>query len=236
MISMLFYSRDRVELRLFDTAGREVAGKYSEDAWQFLSYFQAKSLQGLLEQSPLIDLSCVEVTNEDGLVLAEQLRRLNKEMYMILLTDVTVSPARYIRPTVMAGSLLLRPVQRETVHDVFSEAVQVYLKKINDSSAEFFTVDTREEKRKIPYGRILYFESREKKIYINTGTEEYSFYDTLDRLEQELPEAFLRCHRSFIVSRHCVQKVRLSQSLVLLENGTEIPLSRSYKKVFKEFM
>ena len=78
-----------------------------------------------------------------------------------------------------------------------------------------------------------YFESREKKIYINTGSAEFSFYDTLDHLEESLPDDFLRCHRSFIVARRYVRTILLSQNTIVLEDGSAIPLSRTYKAVFK---
>ena len=65
--------------------------------------------------------------------------------------------------------------------------------------------------------------------------EEYGFYLTMDRLAEELPEQFLRCHRSFIVNSRKIRKIMLSQNLIGLEDGFDIPLSRSYKAVLKGF-
>jgi two-component system response regulator AgrA len=65
---------------------------------------------------------------------------------------------------------------------------------------------------------------------------EYPFYDTLDQLEERLADRFLRCHRSYLVNKSKVNKVYLSQNLLLLNSGEEIPLSRSYKPVVKQFM
>ncbi len=64
--------------------------------------------------------------------------------------------------------------------------------------------------------------------------QEMAFYETMEHLEERLPDYFVRCHRSFIVSRQRIRKVMLSKSLIELEQGMQIPLSRSYKPAFKE--
>lgn len=234
MISMLIYSHEKRELKAFDRLGREIVSTISDDDWDFLTYNDKRRLFAFLEKNPVVDLSCIEVADSEGVSLAERLRQINREMYMILLTEVSVSPALYIRPTIMPSSLLLRPLQAETVKRVFLEAFQEHLKKYDLSNDKSFLIEGRDGRQLIPYSRIRYFESREKKIYINAGSEEYSFYDTLDKLEQKLPEGFLRCHRSFIVAQSCIRKILLSQSMILLDNGDSLPLSRTYKSVFKE--
>lgn len=234
MISMLLYSHDRRELKAFDSLGREVVSRVSDDDWDFLCYHDKKLVLDFLSKNPVIDLSCVDVADNGGVELAETLRRDNAEMYMILLTDATVSPVVYIRPTIMAGSLLMRPLSRDSVKSVFLEAFRQYLRKFEDNTGDSFLIDNRDGRQLIPYRKICFFESRDKKIYVNTGAKEYSFYDTLDNLEDKLPEGFLRCHRSFIVSRDYIKKILLSRNMIVLEDDSVVPLSRSYKSVFKE--
>ena len=65
---------------------------------------------------------------------------------------------------------------------------------------------------------------------------DYPFYDTLDQLEERLAGRFLRCHRSYLVNRSKISKVYLSQNILVLSGGEEIPLSRSYKPAVKSFM
>lgn len=234
MISMLFYSHDKRELIAFDKLGREVVSRVSDDDWDFLCYHDKKLVRDFLAKNPVIDLSCVDVADNGGVELAEALRRDNEEMYMILLADATVSPVVYIRPTIMAGSLLMRPLSRDSVKSVFFEAFRRYLRKFEESTGESFLIDNRDGRQLIPYSKICFFESRDKKIYVNAGTKEYSFYDTLDNLQDKLPEGFLRCHRSFIVARSYIKKIMLSQNMIVLENDSIVPLSRSYKSIFKE--
>ena len=108
MISVLLFSHEKRELTVIGKTGRDFVCKLSDDDWEFLGYNERRLVYAYLKENPLIDISCVDVASEGGIVLAEDLRRTNREMYMILLTDLTVSPLSYIRPTIMAGSLLKR--------------------------------------------------------------------------------------------------------------------------------
>jgi DNA-binding LytR/AlgR family response regulator len=65
------------------------------------------------------------------------------------------------------------------------------------------------------------------------GKEAYGFYGTIDKLVDNLPSNFIRCHRGFIVNKYKIEKVILSQNIIYLEDGFDVPLSRSYKSLFK---
>ena len=54
-------------------------------------------------------------------------------------------------------------------------------------------------------------------------------------MEKKLPENFLRCHRSYIVNMSKVTAVKVSQSLIEVQDNLQVPLSRSYKRAVKEY-
>lgn len=236
MITMLMYSHVSKELKLFRNMGFEISCRLSEEDWDFPSYHDICAVSDFLSQSPILDLALVDVTQEGAIPLAESMRRLNAELYMILLTDVNVSPVTYIKPSILAASLLMRPVTVQNVKSIFTDAIRQIVRLHSDSGMEdkAFIIESKEGKRFIPYGQILFFESRDKKIFVNTKSEEYFLYGTLDEIEQRLGGSFLRCHRSFIVAKSKIKKVMISQGVVMLDGDFQIPLSRSYRKVFKE--
>lgn len=235
MIIMLAYSHSKKELVMLKKLGNEVICRLSEEDWDFLDYEDRNCLMEFLENNPSVDISCVDVVAENGVEAAEKLHANNKNTYIILVTDNTISPMVYIKPTIMAASLLIRPLDTENVKKVFTEIFGDFIRQFRTTdNNESFIIDNRDGRQFIPYDRIIFFESRNKKIYINTENEEYSFYDTLENIEQCLGDAFVRCHRSFIVAKTRIKKILLSQNTVLLDNDYQVPLSRSYKGVLKE--
>ena len=234
MISVLMYSRDRKELSELKKYGHEIAARLTEDDWRFFGYNEREQVYRFLSEHPLVDISCVDIAACGGIVLAEDLRRRCNEMYMVLLADSSVSPTAYIRPSIMAGSLLMRPLNVEGIKRVITEAALVYVKKISNSEESFLMIENKDGRQPVSYRAITFFESREKKIFANTSKKEYAFYDTLDNLKQRLPEGFVRCHRSFIVAKSRIKSIFISRGIIVLDDGSELPLSRSYKSYFKE--
>lgn len=234
MISVLMYSSDKRELSDFGRYGREALSVLSEDDWSFIGYEKRELVYNFLSGHPLIDISCVDIVSDGGVGLAEDLRRQSSKMYMILLADLSVSPTVYIRPSIMAGSLVLRPLTAEGIKRVVAEAAVAYIRKLEHSENEVLLIENKDGRQPVPYQAIAFFESREKKIYANTGKKEYAFYDTLDNLEQRLPSNFIRCHRSFIVAKSRITNIFISRGIIVLNDGSELPLSRSYKSYFKE--
>lgn len=235
MILMLTYSRLKKELTSVKKCVFEVTCKLSDDDWDFFGFCDKQLLNEFLEGNPIIDMLCVDVSAESGIELAEKVRSKNSNTYIIILADTSVSPMLYIKPTIMASSLIMRPITEAEVKKVFLDAARVYLKRFcrNTEEGKFLVINNRDGRQLVPYDQIVFFESRSKKIFVDTEGIEYSFYDTLDNLEQKLSDDFVRCHRSFIVSRSHIKQIKLSQNVIILDDDRCIPLSRSYKKAFK---
>ena len=142
-----------------------------------------------------------------------------------------------MRPAIGAESLLLKPLSAAQIQEVLSEAVRAYLDRFyRPDEKKVFVIEHKGGRSLVDYENIYFFESREKRVYLNTETEEYGFYDTLDQLETRLLGGFMRCHRSFLVNKKKIVKVFLSQNRLILENDFEIPLSRSYKPAVKAYL
>ncbi len=236
MISVLLNSSSEKELKYITDFAHYLAAKTSDESWDYHVFRSMKEIFGFLESCPILDIACVDVTLKGGVEGAVRIRTLNDNTSILIIADQNISPMEYIRPDIMASSLLLRPFDGKQAQSVIRKAVLAYVKKFSDSSSneDVFVVDNREGRQLIPYDRISFFEARDKKIVAVTDSVEYSFYDTIDNLESELPKQFKRSHRSFIVNCDKIVKIVKSQNTVFLEDGEEIPLSRSYKPEFKE--
>lgn len=238
MVSMAAYNENTAELEKLGTAIREIAAKLSEDRWKIEQISRLEQFRTYIAGSPLLDLLLYDVSDAEALDYLRQLRKDYRTAGLLLLADRKLSPMAYLRPDIQADSLLLRPWTKGQIWEVLEEFIREYLERVQGNQGageQFYIIDTKEGKISIPYDRIYYFEARDKKVCVCAGREEFGFYYTLDRLTEELPEQFVRCHRGFIVNSLKIRKILLSQNIICLADDFEVPLSRSYKADLKGF-
>jgi hypothetical protein len=94
-------------------------------------------------------------------------------------------------------------------------------------------IDVRSERKnvKVYYDSILYIESLSDYIKFSLETGEIISREKISHIEKLLPSIFLRCHRSFIVN---LEKIQTFNYDYIEIQGSEIPISRSYKKTVME--
>lgn len=237
MIEMMIFSVRQSEVQAVYRASREFAARTTEEKWEFHCFAEERKLEEFVKTNPLLDMICMDVSSVNGISNVQELRKKNKHAYITLIASPKTSPALYMRPNIQASSLMLRPLEEDQINEVLKEAFGEFSERFSESDeTEQFVIDNREGRWLIDYEQINYFEAREKKIFLNTDTREIAFYDTMENLEQSLPDYFLRCHRSFVINGKKIEKLLLGQNLAVLKKGWEIPISRSYKQALKEYM
>lgn len=236
MISFSTYDAKTKEIEPLKNLVKNLAASLTDEQWDLAFYDKLEDFLTYVDDAPLIDMTCFDVADLDAQNELLSFREKYQEAQLMLLADPTISPTVYLRPGIRPDSLMLRPFSTEVAKATLSEFIQSYLDKVgNSDSQSIFVIEERDGKTTIPYNDIFYFESKEKKVFARTLNDEYGFYDTLDSLEEKLPEQFARCHRSFIINTDKLEAVYLSQSFLELTQGFEIPLSRSYKSAIKAY-
>lgn len=237
MIVMLISDESKKERQYIVRYSRDLAGRWTEESWKWIECGTFAELKECVAQKVRTDIVCVDITMDGVLELTKELRKLAPSAYFILIASMKMSPMLYLRPTIRAESLMLKPLSQEQIREVISEAIQAYARRFyQPDEKKVFVIENRGGRDLVDYENIYFFEAREKRVYLNTKTEEYGFYDTLDQLEEQLGPDFIRCHRSFLVNKAKIEKVYLSQNRLILQDDFEIPLSRSYKPGLKEYL
>lgn len=234
---MLVSDESSKERQYIVSYAKDLAGKWTDEYWKMLQCTSLSELEEMVKQKIRTDIICVDITMEGALELTKELRKQMPSSYIILIASPRISPAVYMRPAIGAESLLLKPLTEEQVREVLSEALRTYIDRfLCPNEKKVFVIEHKGGRALIDYGNIYFFESREKRVYLNTEAEEYGFYDTLDELQEKLEDGFIRCHRSFLINKSKIVNVFLSQNRIILKNEFEIPLSRSYKPVIKAYL
>lgn len=91
--------------------------------------------------------------------------------------------------------------------------------------------DEQDEYIPIKINDIQYFESLQKRTWVNLENQSLKSSITLKELQTRLPSNFIRIHRAYIVNIYAIARVTkdfVANYIVHLKNGTELPVSQSY--------
>lgn len=231
MISMLIYSCKQNEIELLEEISKNVVAFMCDEKLELKVINDYKDTD--IRDIDNLDVAFIDITNEQGVQVAKDLRNRFNGIEIMIISDNTISPMVYLTPDIRAASLLLKPLHRNEVQAGVKGLFSLLENNIEDNES-YFMFEGDKEKLRVPYSQILYFEARNRKVYIRFQNKEYGAYEILDALEDKLPENFLRCHRGFIVNASYISKIQYSKNIILLGDDIEIPLSRSYKTTIKE--
>lgn len=169
----------------------------------------------------------IEMQKMDGIALAREIRKHNRQMQIIFVTGYM----EYIQEgyDVEALHYLLKPVSQEKLNGVLERAIE----RLKTADA-VLTAWCGGEFIRIPLKEIHYIES-DRNYNIIHADAEYEIRGTLAELEEKTDEAFVRVGRSYLVNLNAVRKITKTE--IVLSTGECIPVPRgSYKKLNEAFI
>lgn len=90
----------------------------------------------------------------------------------------------------------------------------------------------------VPYDQVVWVEAAGDYSLVHAAGRQYAMRTTLRALEKELPQdRFMRVHRSAIVGLQHVKEVQplpKGEALIVLTNGSETKVSRSYRDAVRQ--
>lgn len=101
------------------------------------------------------------------------------------------------------------------------------------ASHKVLSIKSGHSVHQVPINTITYIESDGNYVKFHTTDKAILARESLSKQEQVLDaHNFVRCHKSFIVARHHVNRITADSLFIL---NTEIPVGRSYKESVKAF-
>lgn len=231
MPTALNYCENKESLSLIEKGLNDAIAMKTEDNWNIVSENNLNKYVCFFESSKeAVDISCFDVTAKNAADTLQEIRKKDKEAMLVVISNDSVSPLVYMKPSIMPSSLLLEPLTPDSVLKCMGDLLNAYYSNSYDKKNDGkYCIETKDEKVYVPFNKIIYFEAREKKIFLNTKYEEIGFYSTLDAISLSLPANFVRCHRGFIVNLHYITKIVPSQNIIYCGDDLVIPLSRGCK-------
>lgn len=159
----------------------------------------------------------VEMTGQNGIDLAKQLRSKGERAEIIFVTShFEFSGEGY---EVDALHYLVKPIDPDKLFSVLTKAAERL-----STEPPYVVIRCDGVTEKLYERDILYIESFLHYIVIRTAGRAYRLKENLTDFAERLSDDFYRAHRSYYVSLKHV--ARISRTFVTLDNGQEIPLSR----------
>ncbi|MCD7905470.1 MAG: response regulator transcription factor [Clostridiales bacterium] len=168
-----------------------------------------------------------------GVDIALRLRSQHKEVYVLFITERLELLYPVINQNIMPSGFLRKPADENDLRKIISCVVDFY-KEGSAKTIKTITVNTGSAVYKISHNEIVYIEALNKKIHIYTETNRISCYHSLQALENELKEGFVRCHKSYIINKGKIKNIYSAQMYVEMTDGNRIPISKTYKHNLRE--
>lgn len=156
-------------------------------------------------------------TGKNGVELASELRKFNKEFYLVFLTaHFEYSLLSFKCKTF---DYILKPITNSAITTVF--------KRFKD---EFTSTDNKllvniKKGLSIRAKDILFIERKQNRTYIHTKNCTYDSSISLNNIYKTLPhDMFLRNHRSYIVNTQAISKVNKKISKIFFDKSISCPM------------
>lgn len=172
----------------------------------------------------------------DGFLLGQEIRRLDPHATLVYITgygDLAYCTFRYHLEAF--DYIVKQPEQLKRSVSSCLDAIQARLAAERRDPKEIFTLRTGELLRNIPLSDIFFFETAAAPhhILLHTANSRIDFLGSLNELEEQLGERFLRVHRAYLVAADKIEAVDMKRGKLRIA-GQECLVSRSGKALLRK--
>ena len=156
---------------------------------------------------------------KNGIDFAKDLRKINKNFYLVFLS----AHQRYLHVslTTKIFDYLVKPINRDTISDIVSRLKDEFA----NNKALFLHLNKWEFVRT---DDIFYIEKNGKKSIIVTDDINFTTTKGLNTLLSELPQNFLRCHKSYILNSDKVLSIDKKLGQASFGKNISCPISAQF--------
>lgn len=125
---------------------------------------------------------------------------------------------------------LMKPVSFDRFLKAVQKAHDFHLLKHQQTSAheDYFFIKCDSKYERINFNDVLFIESLQNYVVINTTEKKYITYLTLSAVEEQLPSSqFMKIHKSYLIALNKVKAIEGNE--IIIQNGSKVPISRNLK-------
>lgn len=165
-------------------------------------------------------------SSKNGLDLAEEIRKKDKDVYLIFTTGhLEYAMVAYKYKTF---DYLAKPITYERLEDT----VQRLFDDIYGLPKKYIRIDNKNTL--VEESQIQYIKRDGMKLIFHTSSRDYESYSSFNKIQDKLPDNFVRCHKSYIVNLNTIKNVDPVALTIYFNKDTFCSIGPKYKKEFME--
>lgn len=198
-----------------------------------ISFFTDKPEKVLeYEKRNTVDVLILDInlnSTISGIDLAQQIRKNNKKVYLIFSTGhLEYSLLAY---SVKTFDYLPKPITLERLEVTLNRLLDDLS---NNSSKDFIQLN---KQTIINANEISYIKRDGMKLVFCTNTGNYESYSSFAKIEDTLPNTFIRCHKSYMANTQNILNINTNNNTIVFNNALSCDIGPKYKnnvmEVFK---
>jgi two-component system response regulator AlgR len=157
-----------------------------------------------------VDVALIDIhmPGISGMELAQMLRNSVTPPQLVFVTAYQEHAVQAFE--LEAADYLSKPVRLERLQTALRKAARLMAIERdlrNQPGTEYLTISERGRVVRVPLAEVLYLKAEFKYITVGTAHRQYLFDGSLNQLEEQYPDRFIRIHRNALVARHAIREL-----------------------------
>ena len=220
-------------LNILDRLEKMLENIFTKNNFDAKVSFKSDNTKDMLEyvndnKTDVVMLDINLKSNKNGLQLAEEIRRINKNSYIIFTTGhLEYAMVAYKFKTF---DYLAKPI----TYDRLEETVQRLFEDINGSQKRYIKIDNKNTI--IDESEIQYIKRDGMKLVFHTPSRDYDTYSSFNKFQDKLPETYQRCHKSCVANISQIKDVEPVSGTITFRDGSTCDIGPKYKSDLMEVL
>ena len=167
-------------------------------------------------------------SNKTGIELAKEIRKINKNIYIIFTTGhLEYAMLAY---KVKTFDYLAKPIN----YDRLEETIIRLFDDVTSTPKRYLKIDNKNTL--VDESEIQYIKRDGMKLVFHTSSRDYDAYSSFNKLQDKLPKNYIRCHKSCIANINQIKDVEPVSGTITFKSGDTCGIGPKYKSDLMEVL
>lgn len=220
-------------LHILDRLEKLLESIFTQNSFEAIVSFKASTTKDMFNyvSNHKVDVIMLDIdlgSKKNGLELAEAIRKLNKDSYIIFTTGhLEYAMVAYKFKTF---DYLAKPITYTRLEDTIKRLFE----DINGLPKKYIKLDNKNTI--IDANEVQYIKRDGMKLIFHTETRDYDTYSSFNKFQDRLPENYKRCHKSCVANISQIKDVEPISGTITFKDGSTCSIGPKYKSDLMEVL